>query len=77
MECLQHHASSGEVLWCLELVQYLKERAGKWFFSLEREEEGKVGPVTGGESWDSSKSSEKGVLVCSGASSEMERWSRF
>ena len=39
--------------------------------SLEREE-GKAGPVTGGESWDSSK----GVLVCSGASSEMERWSR-
>ena len=29
----------------------------------------KAGLVTGGESWDSSK----GVLVCSGASSEMER----
>ena len=43
---------------------------------MEREEEGKAGPVTGGESWDSSESSEKGVLVCSRASSEMERWSR-
>ena len=50
MKCLQHHVSSGEFLWCLELVQYLKERAGKWFFSLEREEEGKVGSITGGES---------------------------
>ena len=43
-------ASPGEVLWCLKLVQCLKERAGRWFFFFGREGEGEAVPVTGGES---------------------------
>ena len=38
----------------MELVQYLKERAGRWFSFCGREGEGEAGPVTGGESRDSS-----------------------